>query len=161
MLDASPGDGVCETDVTGDCTLRAAVQEANALEGADTITIPAGEYNLTMEGAGEEDTLSGDLDITDTVTITGAGMGKTVIDANELDRAFQVFASLDLSELTIINGFASPGGAVLVNASASITRVAWYYDRVQETMKCELPRGKRCSQRGRSALCRTSRNLFC
>ena len=73
MLDADPGDGLCETDITGDCTLRAAVQEANALEGADTITIPAGEYKLTMEGAGEDDALSGDLDITRQVTITGAG----------------------------------------------------------------------------------------
>src|SRR5215207_841509 len=101
MLDASPGDGLCETDITGDCTLRAAVQEANALEGADTITIPAGEYKLTMEGAGEDDALSGDLDITGQVTITGAGAGATVIDANGLDRAFHVFASLDLSDLTI------------------------------------------------------------
>ena len=129
MVDANPGDGLCETDVTGDCTLRAAVQEANALEGADTISIPAGTYTLAMEGAGEDSATSGDLDITDQVTITGAGMGETVVDANELDRAFHVFSSLDLSELTIINGFGSPGGGVLVSASASITRVAFEDNR--------------------------------
>ncbi|MGZ9166710.1 MAG: CSLREA domain-containing protein, partial [Anaerolineales bacterium] len=42
MVDADPGDGLCETDITGDCTLRAAIQETNALVGADTISVPAG-----------------------------------------------------------------------------------------------------------------------
>ena len=51
-MDANPSDGLC-ADITGDCTLRAAVQEANALEGADTISIPAGVYTLTIEGADE------------------------------------------------------------------------------------------------------------
>jgi CSLREA domain-containing protein len=40
-VDAVPGDGVCAT-AGGQCTLRAAVQEANALPGADTISLPAG-----------------------------------------------------------------------------------------------------------------------
>ncbi|MBL7684806.1 MAG: CSLREA domain-containing protein, partial [Deltaproteobacteria bacterium] len=39
--DDNPGDGIC--DVTGgapaDCSLRAAIQETNALGGADTINI--------------------------------------------------------------------------------------------------------------------------
>ncbi|TFB08757.1 choice-of-anchor D domain-containing protein, partial [Candidatus Marinimicrobia bacterium MT.SAG.2] len=35
--DSSPGDGVCE-DGTGDCTLRAAIEEANAFAGKDTIS---------------------------------------------------------------------------------------------------------------------------
>ncbi len=35
--DANPGDGVCDTGA-GVCTLRAAIEEANALAGADTIT---------------------------------------------------------------------------------------------------------------------------
>jgi CSLREA domain-containing protein len=34
-VDANPGDGVCVTG--GVCTLRAAIQETNALAGADTI----------------------------------------------------------------------------------------------------------------------------
>ncbi len=36
--DANPGDGVCQTTTPGECTLRAAIAEANALPGADTIT---------------------------------------------------------------------------------------------------------------------------
>lgn len=45
-VDAALGDGVCAT-AGGQCTLRAAIQEANALAGADTITLPAGTYILT------------------------------------------------------------------------------------------------------------------
>lgn len=35
--DSNPGDGACD-DGTGSCTLRAAIEEANALSGTDTIT---------------------------------------------------------------------------------------------------------------------------
>ena len=39
------GDGVCETaSGNGVCTLRAAVQEANALAGTDTIILPVGDF---------------------------------------------------------------------------------------------------------------------
>src|SRR5688500_11576810 len=125
MVDANPGDGFCETDITGDCTLRAAVQEANALAGADTISLPAGTYELSMSGAGEDSAASGDLDITEEVTITGAGAGATIIDATSLDRVFHVFAALDISDLTIQNGLASPGGALSVNGIARVTHGAF------------------------------------
>ena len=46
-VDANPGDGVCD-DGLGNGTLRAAIMEANALAGADTIDIPAGIYTLTL-----------------------------------------------------------------------------------------------------------------
>ncbi len=47
--DAALGDGVCAT-ATGECTLRAAIQEANALGGLDTITfniLPGGVQTIT------------------------------------------------------------------------------------------------------------------
>lgn len=40
-VDVSPGDGVCD-DGAGNCTLRAAIMEANNLDGAVAITLPAG-----------------------------------------------------------------------------------------------------------------------
>ncbi|MCA9927283.1 MAG: CSLREA domain-containing protein, partial [Anaerolineales bacterium] len=62
VTDANPGDGICETSPgNAICTLRAAIQEANALPGEDTIQLPAGTYTLT----------SGELAITDNVTIIG------------------------------------------------------------------------------------------
>ncbi|MBM4425155.1 MAG: CSLREA domain-containing protein [Chloroflexi bacterium] len=36
-VDVAPGNGVCETATAGQCTLRAAIQEANALAGDDSI----------------------------------------------------------------------------------------------------------------------------
>lgn len=43
--DVLPGDGVCETSAgSGTCSLRAAIQEANAFAGADRIDLPAGTY---------------------------------------------------------------------------------------------------------------------
>jgi CSLREA domain-containing protein len=89
-VDANPGDGLCETRTPGECTLRAAVQETNVLPGEDTITIPAGTYYLSIAGAWEDNAATGDLDITDDLVVTGAGMGVTLIDGNELDRIFDI-----------------------------------------------------------------------
>lgn len=46
-VDAAPGNGVCAT-AGGACTLRAAIQEANAFGGNDVITLPVGIYALTI-----------------------------------------------------------------------------------------------------------------
>ena len=44
----SPGDGLCETPA-GPCTLRAAVQQANAHPGPDT-SLPGGERGAPPDG---------------------------------------------------------------------------------------------------------------
>src|SRR6476469_3972879 len=55
----------CSTTGTGTCSLRDSVRFANTKTSADmtTITLPAGTYYLTRTGAGEDDALTGDLDI--------------------------------------------------------------------------------------------------
>ena len=54
-LDAHPGDGKC-ADKIGFCSLRAAIQEANADPGQVYLVIlPAGNFALTIAGAGEDD----------------------------------------------------------------------------------------------------------
>ena len=132
-VDIAPGDGVCATDAN-ECTLRAAVQEANAFSGPDMITVPEGTYKLALAGSFEDLAATGDLDITQDLTITGAGMNATIIDADSLDRAFHQFGgSLTLSDLTVQNGLASPGGGLLVDGvsllenygQATISRVAF------------------------------------
>ena len=46
-VDSNPGNGVC-ADASGNCTLKAAIMEANALAGTDTINLaPGGTYTLT------------------------------------------------------------------------------------------------------------------
>src|SRR5260221_9554250 len=69
--DASAGNGVC-SDSGGNCSLRAAVMETNALAGTDTINLPAGTFTLNTPGANEESAATGDLDILGAVTIQGA-----------------------------------------------------------------------------------------
>jgi len=83
LADKNPGDGKCETQ-SGVCTLRAALQEANASQGHDLIQIPAGLYHLTLKGE-ENSGASGDLDIAESVSIYGEGRGATIIDGSELD----------------------------------------------------------------------------
>src|SRR3989442_3029018 len=88
-VDAAPGDGSCAT-AGGTCTLRAAIQEANAHTGADTIMVPAGTHLLTIPGRGEDAAGTRCLDITDDVTITGAGAPTTILDGNGIDRVFEI-----------------------------------------------------------------------
>jgi CSLREA domain-containing protein len=123
--DASPGDGKCRT-ATGTCTLRAAVMEANASAGADTIQLAAGTYRLSIPGTAENAALTGDLDVTGDLTIRGAGAARTIIDGGAVDRIFEVAAParLSLSKLTLRNGNATGGergGAILSNQDATLT----------------------------------------
>src|SRR6187455_78931 len=83
-VDATPGNGTCAT-AAGKCTLRAAVQEANAHAGADTITLPAGHYLLSATGAGEDLAATGDLDVTDELQVNGAGADTTIVDGLKAD----------------------------------------------------------------------------
>ena len=110
-IDTSPGDGIA-ADANGNTSLRAAVMEANALVGDDTINLPAGTYTRTLGGLNEGHATTGDLDIRDDVTISGAGAADTIIDAASLDRVFHVFAdsSLTVSGVTMTGGLA-PGGS--------------------------------------------------
>ncbi len=88
-VDAAPGDGICAT-VGGDCTLRAAIEETNALAGADDIVLPAGIYTLTIPGPLEDAGHTGDLDISGDLTINGAGQSITIIDGGGIDRVFHI-----------------------------------------------------------------------
>jgi cysteine-rich repeat protein/predicted outer membrane repeat protein len=122
-VDVLTGDGLCAT-AGGACTLRAAVQEADALAGPDTITLPAGTYVLTIPRGPMEETIvgQGDLDVTESLTVDGSGTGTTVIDANDVDRVFQVFGgtSLAVNDLTIRNGNALAGGGISNNGGALV-----------------------------------------
>ncbi|HEV3410196.1 MAG TPA: right-handed parallel beta-helix repeat-containing protein [Chthoniobacterales bacterium] len=124
--DSDPFDGVCSAAVTGACTLRAAIMDANVAPGADTIVVPAGNYQITRALV-EDAALGGDFDISEPVTILGAGSGSTIIDANGSvtnDRAFQIVTSnglVRLSGFTLRNGKAGQtaglyGGAIRAQA---------------------------------------------
>ena len=105
-VDLAPGDGIVNTGTPGEVTLRAAIMEANALVGADEIQLPAGTYTLSIAGTGEDAAATGDLDITDDLTISGGGVGATTINGAGLDRVFEVFAgvTVNLSGVQITGG---------------------------------------------------------
>ena len=78
---------------------------------------------------GEDLNFGGDFDITDTVTIQGAGAGLTVINAHQLDRVFDVIGSAPspikvvLQGLTIRNGkVTEPGGGIQVADADLVVR---------------------------------------
>lgn len=125
----------------GLCSLREAVIAANrdsafhdcpSGSGADTIlldpTLPRPiVITLTLVGAGEDSALSGDLDITGTLTIsselTDGANAMFVIDGDGADRLFDLHqgANLTIVGITLRNGnLAENGGAARINQGAHL-----------------------------------------
>ena len=105
-------------------SLRDAITQANSNAGADVITLPAGTYTLSLVGTGEDANATGDLDITSDITIVGAGSASTFIDADGIDRVFDIRSGVsELQGVTIENGDvgASRGGNVAVRYLSSLT----------------------------------------
>src|SRR4051812_19567522 len=69
----------------GDCTLREAILAANAHPGADIVELGEHEVMLMIAGEGEDEGQTGDLDITDSVTITGVSPEKSALNGNQID----------------------------------------------------------------------------
>lgn len=66
--DLFPGNGSCQTITIAQCTLRAAITEANSLAGDNTITLPTGTYTVTLAAIGEDANAGGDKAITTSKT---------------------------------------------------------------------------------------------
>jgi CSLREA domain-containing protein len=133
------------------CTLRAAISAANtntAVQGCppgsfglDTITFNvAGVILLTQPGA-DDYNLVGDLDIWEPLTIVGNGIDKTVVDANGIDRVFDVHPTtfpteqtVILQDLTIQGGqTAGFGGGIRHNSGLLTLQEVVLTDNVAET----------------------------
>jgi large repetitive protein len=135
-VDSNVGDNVCATGA-GQCTLRAAIQEANATGAADTVIVPAGTYTITIAPSGDNGADNGDFDITRPLTITGTGPAATVIDAGTapggsppeqlgLDRLIEISetgGNVTLRNLTLREGYDSNEGGALLNASAATVKL--------------------------------------
>lgn len=103
-------DGACTATK---CSLRDAVIASNATAGPSVINLGAGDYKLSIAGANEDHAATGDLDITQSLTVKGAGASTTKIDAQKIDRVFHVYghASFTLSGVTVAGGAAVPASA--------------------------------------------------
>jgi CSLREA domain-containing protein len=121
-IDTNPGGGTC-ADPFGNCTLRAAIMEANAFPGADVIILPAGTYILTISGTGED--RAGDLDIRTDQTIKGVGAASSIIDGGGIDRVLEVHATVQIDGVTVRNGNSpSDGGGILNRGTLTLNNSA-------------------------------------
>jgi predicted outer membrane repeat protein len=92
---SSTADGVVDVNLgtpQREITLRAAIQEANALglPGRVTINLPADTYELDLtgtEGSGTAATATNDIDVLSNIKIVGAGVITTIIETNDIDQA--------------------------------------------------------------------------
>ena len=139
--DANPGDGICDSDLITagqQCSLRAAISEANALTGTQTITLPTGVYTLTLAGMLEDQNATGDLDISSDLKLVGTGAETTIIQAGSsagtgVDRVFHVLTGTNqvtIQDVTIRYGYipdgvsagmADDGGGILNSYSGALT----------------------------------------
>jgi len=117
----------------GACSLREALRNANfnsqasadcvaGQPGNDLILVQPGTIKLTIGGTNENNGLTGDLDITDDVTITGFGPGVTFVDGLGSDRVFHVVNSsqVQIDNLTISGGASSQGGGVRMGNGSTV-----------------------------------------
>jgi CSLREA domain-containing protein len=107
--DATPGDERCAT-AAGSCTLRAAIDEANADPVPDRIVVTAGvDPVLALAGADDDTNATGDLDVLTPVTIVGAG---ATLDAAGIDRALDVAVDPAAGEVVVDELHLTGGAAV-------------------------------------------------
>ncbi|WP_340691132.1 right-handed parallel beta-helix repeat-containing protein, partial [Hydrogenobacter thermophilus] len=146
-VDVSPGDGTC-ADSSNNCSLRAAIMEANAQGGTKVICLGTNQtYTLSRDtAAGDDDTAAeDDLDIVAGADITIEGNGSTVqrdpsltcnLDYTSAVGEFRIFhvlsgGSLTLKDLTVRNGCAdgilppyASGGGILNYGTLTIEGIA-------------------------------------
>ena len=137
-------DAIDDSNPEGGCTLREAIDVANAGLGPGlasngcTVTESGGgipityeinlpSYTYTLTGsAGDDGNTSGDLDVLANVSINGSGAGSTAIDGGSIDRVFHVPISglgvtLSISSVTVQNGSVTgDGGGILNNGNTLI-----------------------------------------
>jgi len=104
-LDAAPGNGVC-ANAGGFCSLRAAIEEANASSAPTTINLPAGTYNLTL----------GALDVAPngsrTIVINGSGPASTIIQQTDtVNRVMAIDYSVMGNTNVTLSGVTLTGGS--------------------------------------------------
>lgn len=121
--DLLPGNGTCSSGNSG-CTLRAAIEETNALASADVINVPAGVYLLSL----------GPLEVSDDLRILGTYPAS--VDGQLSSTVFIVHAPrarihVEFHRLDIRNGntFAGSGGGIWNDELLLLNKCSIYYNR--------------------------------
>ncbi|MFN7955001.1 MAG: choice-of-anchor Q domain-containing protein [bacterium] len=112
------------TNAPNDCSLRGAVERANAGTDMDLVLLPAGTYVLTLPPpASGNGNAGGSIDAFYATEIRGDGADTTIIDGNGIDRVLSMgiltgstrYTEI-LSGVTLTGGHSSSAGGGLVNA---------------------------------------------
>jgi hypothetical protein len=130
----NPGSRLCE-DSQGDCSLRAAIEVANARRTAVTIRLPAGTYVLTLGALVATDpagvTIDGTSAATTIITTKIAGDRVLVVQEAPGGPASTTGSVLSLSDLTVSGGsapstgaLAGDGGAIAVVDTADVLELS-------------------------------------
>lgn len=120
--DMNPGNGICQGWRPYGCTLRAAIEEANASAAHDLIRVPGPTtYSLEL----------GHLLVSESVTIRGAA--GVVVEGDGTSRVFHVVdGGVTITDLTITGGYLTeyePGGGVYVGGDAQLHLVRCVVER--------------------------------
>ena len=122
--EASLGNGIC-ANTAGECTLRAAIEESNALAGAQVIFLPRGHYEDGQGVAGDDAARWGDLDVASgsTITIVGEDPQETVVVGDHGDKVFHVLPGgvLHFESVMARRGSDNLGGGVLNQGTLTLT----------------------------------------
>ncbi len=124
---ADTNDGVCSL---GDCSLREAVLNANACPGSQVINLPTGGYTLTLDGDDEDLGETGDLDITDDLTIVGILPPPSIHGG--IERAFHIHsgATVVFDQIWLADGSAIYGGGLVNEGNTTLTSFTCNYNSV-------------------------------
>lgn len=111
---ADPDNGVGSCGSGGACSLREAVNQADA-ESGDQIVVPAGNYTLSST--------FGPLALTSDATLAGSGASGTIISGGDATQILDVTSgSVTVSGVTLTHGSSGgQGGAAIVETGASLT----------------------------------------
>ena len=122
-------EGTDDNPLSGECTLRRAIVNANhnspvypqcqvgSLGNDDIFFDVPGVIRFLTSGANEDDGATGDLDITESLTINGHPDG-TTIDALDLDRIFDINPGNLAGVVVILRNIHITNGSVLGHAGA-------------------------------------------
>jgi parallel beta-helix repeat protein len=97
---------VTNANDAGAGSLRQAILDANAATGADTIT-----FDTTFFSTPRTITLSGELAVSDSVTITGPGAANLTVNGNGAGRVFDISNSTTILNVTL-SGMRITGGNI-------------------------------------------------
>lgn len=105
-----------------DCTLREAITAANERSGPDKVVVRGGKtYKLAIPGRDDDTNAQGDLDVSDSLTLTSSNAKLATVDAKRVDRVLETNgARFSLVRMRIRGGDpggSSGGGGLIFNGS--------------------------------------------